>query len=402
MRQLLQPAGRVDARFSPQGFSRMTNDLAQESRFAGYRVLLVSGSLRQSGSSSWILAMQSALRRAGCPVVHIVLGEPSEVAVAEGFSVIYTGRSRRHPLLRVSRLLQLHKLFPAWYGVRSDRVLNQRVANALGRMGWQGRLELVIKDFTCEVPSYFRHQPVLSVIHQALSASWAHNPKLRNRASEGYRLAAVSAAVAADARQLGLDVKHVLYNPLDITEIQRLGAAFKPAGDYLVYVGKLDRNKGVFELLEAYAESGLALQLWYVGRGNEREQLQRRAVELGVAERVQFLGFQANPYPYMRQARLLVLPSKSEAMSYVCLEAAVLGTPFLVSDYPGALEVFLPSALVALEPQAGFVERLAQRLSEAIAHPVEPALLDGVVARLQPEAVALSYLELVPELATAQ
>ncbi len=368
-------------------------------RFASYRVLLVSGSLRLSGSSSWILALQGALRRVGCPVSHIVLGDPGEVAIPPDYSVIYTGRARSHPLLRISRLLQLHKLFPAWFASRSDQVINQRVAKALASLGWQDRLDLVVKDFTCDVPSYFRQQPVLAVIHQTLSATWQQNSRLRDRAAAGYRLAAVSSAVADDAHQLGLSVSDVLYNPLDVAGIRRLAAAYTPVGDYIVYVGKLDRSKGVFELLEAYAESGLQLQLWYVGRGREQAQLEQRAVALGVAHRVQFVGFQANPYPYMEQAQLLVLPSKSEAMGYVCLEAAVLGTPFLVSAYPGALEFFQPSALVAIEPQATFTRRLAQGLVERVSQPVEPALRDGVLSLLEPEAVALSYLKLVPELA---
>ncbi len=379
----------------------MSGDEDTKPQFSHYRVVLVSGSLRQSGSSSWILALQGALRRVGCPVTHIVLGDPGEVVVPGNYSVIYTRRARSHPLLRTSRLLQLHKLFPDWYASHCDRVLNKRVARALERRGWKGRLDLVIKDFTCEVPSYFIEQPVLAVIHQALSSTWEGNPKLQRRAREGYQLAAVSAAVAADARELGLEVNRVLYNPLDSGEIQRLGAAFGPVGDYLVYVGKLDRNKGVYELLEAYADSGLSLQLWYVGRGREREQLERRAIELGVANRVQFIGFQPNPYPYISRAQLLVLPSKSEAMGYVCLEAAVLGTPFLVTDFPAASEFFLPAAQVALEPVDGFTERLAQRIIEMMAQPAQPALCEGVLARVQPEAVAKSYLALVPELAVS-
>ncbi len=373
-----------------------------DSQFGNYRVLLLSGNLRLSGSSTWILAMQGALRQLGCPVNHIVLGDHSEVAVPEEYSLIYTGRARSHPLLRFSRLLQLHKLFPAWFAARSDQVLNHRVAQILAGLGWQGRLDLVVKDFTCDAPSCFGHQPVLAVIHQSLSASWDSDPSLRGKVRAGYRLAAVSNAVAADARQLGLNVVDVLYNPLDPGRLRRLATAASPVGNYIVYAGKLDRSKGVVELLEAYAQSGLQQQLWYVGSGSEQRRLEDRVAELGLVGQVQFLGFQTNPYPYIQSAQLLVLPSRSEAMGYVCIEAAVLGTPFLVSDYPAATEFFQAEAIIALEPQASFSSRLARRMAEALSQTGEPALHDGVLARLEPRSVALSYLELVPELAAAE
>lgn len=373
----------------------VSDSVAGNSRFGNYRVLLVSGNLRLSGSSTWILALQGALRQLGCPVIHIVLGDHSEVAVPREYFLEYTGRARSHPLLRISRLLQLHKLFPAWFASYSDQVLNHRVAKILASQGWQGRLDLVIKDFTCDLPSYFEQQPVLAVIHQRLSASWDSDSSLRGKARAGYRLAAVSRAAAADARQLGLDVSDVLYNPLDAEKLLRDAAAPSPVGNYVLYAGKLDRSKGVFELLEAYAQSGLQQQLWYVGSGPEQQRLEDRAAQLGLVGQVQFVGFQPNPYPYMKGAQLLVLPSKSEAMGYVCIEAAILGTPFLVSDYPAAAEFFQPGAIVALEPQASFIRRLALRMVEALSHPAQPALRDGVLSRLQPQAVGLSYLSLV-------
>jgi glycosyltransferase involved in cell wall biosynthesis len=373
-----------------------------DSQFANYRVLLLSGNLRLSGSSTWILAMQGALRQLGCPVTHIVLGDHSEVAVPEEYSLIYTGRARSHPLLRFSRLLQLHKLFPDWFAARSDQVLNHRVAQILAGLGWQERLDLVIKDFTCDAPSCFGQQPVLAVIHQSLSARWDSDPRLRGKVRAGYRLAAVSSAVAADARQLGLNVVDTLYNPLDPDRLRRLAAAASPVGNYIVYAGKLDRSKGVVELLEAYARSGLQQQLWYVGSGPEQQCLEDRAAELGLVGQVQFLGFQSNPYPFIQSAQLLVLPSRSEAMGYVCIEAAVLGTAFLVSDYPAAAEFFQPEAIIALEPQASFSDRLARRMVEVLSQASEPALQDDVLGRLEPRSVGLSYLKLVPELATAE
>jgi glycosyltransferase involved in cell wall biosynthesis len=358
------------------------------------RVVLLSGTLRLSGSTTWILALQGALRQLGCPVLHIVVGERSEVAVPADYAIAYTGRARRHPLLRLCRLLQLHKLFPAWFANKSDQLIGRRLADILRRRGWQDRLDLVIKDFTSDTPSYFHDFKLVSVIHQMLSCQW-QPPQLQRLTRPGCIFAAVSRAVAADAVRQGLEVSHILYNPLDAVELRKRAAALPVQGEYLVFVGKLDRGKGVYELLEAYAQTGLQLPLWFIGDGRERAGLERRARQLGLQQRIQFAGFQPNPYPFIAQARLLVLPSRTEAMGYVCLEAAVLGTPFVVSDYPAAKEFFESGALVALEPAAGFVERLGRHIRDALAHPGAPALRPGVLQRLEPRAVARSYLALM-------
>ncbi len=362
--------------------------------YSGLRIILLSGSLRLSGSSTWILALQRALREIGCPVIHIAMGEPSQVAVPDDLDVRYTGRARRHWMLRACRLLQLHKLFPAWFESKADEVIGGRIDAILRQAGWQDRIDLVIKDFTCDTPSCLKVWPLVAVIHQNLSPDW-HDPGMRMKAEPGFMLAAVSKAVAEDARTLGLDVHHMLYNPLDVTRLRQLAALDEQQGDFLVFAGSLHRNKGVYELLEAYALAGLSQQLYFVGAGKELAGLQHRAGELNVADRVVFTGFQENPYPYMRAARLLILPSRREAMGYVCLEAAALGTPFLVSDYPAAAEFFEAEAQICLAPEAGFVERLASRLIDAMKYPQPPGVRTGVMEKLAPEAVAKSYLSLI-------
>jgi glycosyltransferase involved in cell wall biosynthesis len=338
--------------------------------------------------------MQEAFRVLGCPVMQIVLGARSEVPVPENLSVYYTGRARTHPLLWLCRTLQLHKLFPRWFDFKSDEVIRGRVAKILRQQGWRERPDLVIKDFTNYAPACFDGDKVVSVMHQLLSNIW-EDPQIRSRARRSYILAAVSHAVAEDARGLGLSVEHILYNPLNIALVRDKSTAFEVKGDYILYVGRLHPAKGVYDLLEAYAKTQVSQQLWYVGSGRELEKLQQRAQQLGIAERVRFLDFQNNPYPYIAAASLLVMPSHAEAMSYVCLEAAVLDTPFLVSDYAAAKEFFEPRVTVALQPQEQYVDRLAECMVHALAAPSPPGVKPGVLETLDPQRVVQSYLDLI-------
>jgi glycosyltransferase involved in cell wall biosynthesis len=322
------------------------------------------------------------------------VGERSEVAVPEKSTLYYTGRARRHPMLRICRLLQLHKVFPHWFATKSDQIISRRIAAILSQHGWPNHLDLVIKDFTSDTPSYFDGQKVVSVIHQMLSGDW-QDSSLRRKARTSFILAAVSRTVAEDAQRLGLKVDHILHNPLDVVVVREKAGAVKVDGDYLLYVGGLNFGKGVFDLLEAYARARIPPSLWFVGSGRERLHLEQRAQALGIAARVRFLGFQSNPYPYIVGARLLVLPSRSEAMPYVCLESACLGTPFLVSGFEAAGEFFEPRITVALLPETDLVDRLAQRIVRELDQPLAPGLKAGILELVDPLTVARSYLALV-------
>ena len=132
-------------------------------------------------------------------------------------------------------------------------------------------------------------------------------------------IVAVSRAVGDDLQQ-NLPIRPrrlaVINNPFDIDAIQQQAAApCELAGqDYLVHVGRFHATKRHDRLLKAYAHSGIQAPLALIGTGDDARvaEVKRLATDLGIAERVLFLGFQANPYPFIRHASLLVLSSDSE------------------------------------------------------------------------------------------
>jgi glycosyltransferase involved in cell wall biosynthesis len=60
--------------------------------------------------------------------------------------------------------------------------------------------------------------------------------------------------------------------------------------------------------------------------------LEALAGVLGIADAVEFLGFQENPLPYFRQAAAFVLSSHSEGFGNVLVEAMGCGTPIISTD----------------------------------------------------------------------
>lgn len=114
-----------------------------------------------------------------------------------------------------------------------------------------------------------------------------------------------------------------------------------PAAPVLLFVGNLVTVKGIDVLLRALASLESPVRLVVVGAGPERDPLARLAGELGVADRVTFLGSlpQAALPDWYRAADLFVLPSRSEGVPNVLLEASACGTPWVASRVGGIPEM---------------------------------------------------------------
>ena len=148
------------------------------------------------------------------------------------------------------------------------------------------------------------------------------------------------------------------------------------APDRLLVVARLVREKGVGVALEAFARIATrrpAAHLAVVGEGPEREALERRAVRLGIADRVQFLGHLSleQTHAQMREARVLIVPSIwMEALPLVTFDADALGLPIVATSLgglPGAVDPARNGLLV--EPGN----------SQAIAEAVEKILGDPAI-----------------------
>ena len=113
----------------------------------------------------------------------------------------------------------------------------------------------------------------------------------------------------------------ILYNINDETDITVKATEFsvtKPEPVVFLTVGRLSYEKGNDRLLEAckmLKDVGYDFCVWLVGDGPERSALMKQATDSGLEDHVSFLGFQANPYPYMRAADVIVTPSRYEGFS---------------------------------------------------------------------------------------
>ena len=169
----------------------------------------------------------------------------------------------------------------------------------------------------------------------------------------------------------------------------------------ILYAGRLGPEKNIGYLLRAYAALLKAVPdavLWVAGRGPEGPALENLAAQLGITERVKFLGFLDHPTlaRYYAACDVFVLPSIQEAQPLVAMEAMWFARPVIVTRAIVAADEMVDQGVngYIVDPQS--VEDLTSRLQLLSSDPALRAR-QGEASRLrasayQPELV-VSALE---------
>jgi glycosyltransferase involved in cell wall biosynthesis len=224
-------------------------------------------------------------------------------------------------------------------------------------------------------------KPLLGVRHFNFPAQLRDQPrKYRSLAHYFQRydaLIAISHAMEEEGRALFpmmADRIAMLYPGLDHDAIRRRAAqpaAGLPAGPYIVSVTRLEETqKDVSTLIRAYAllvhAHQVAETLLLVGDGRHQGELERLARELGVRDRITFLGFTPNPLPYMRHAQLMVLSSKFEGLPTVLIEGLILGKVLVSTDCPTGPREILDDGRAGLLTPVGDAPALAAAMLQGL------------------------------------
>lgn len=178
----------------------------------------------------------------------------------------------------------------------------------------------------------------------------------------------VSAELRTVCLQAGIvpSICEVLENGVDCNEFRMTGdrstakrlLGLPPDQVVLGYVGRLSPEKNLALLIETLADlsrRGCPAYVVIVGDGSERAALSALAERLGIASRVLFTGYVADPRPYYSAMDAFLLPSHSEGLPNVLLEAMAMELPSVCTAVGGIPQVIrheengllLPSASTA-------------------------------------------------------
>ncbi|SMN01142.1 Glycosyl transferase, group 1 [uncultured Candidatus Thioglobus sp.] len=189
-------------------------------------------------------------------------------------------------------------------------------------------------------------------------------------------LIAVSNGVKDDALKFGIRPKSIrtIYNPFDFNDIRQQAKSYRPdEKDYIVHVGSFSKQKRHDILIKAYHQSGIDEQLLLLGDNEnaDGERMKQLAADLNLQNKVIFKGFNKHPYPYIKNAKALVLSSDFEGLPTVLIEALILGVPVVSTDCPsGPSEILVDDMSEFLSP-VGDVGALAINIRKIIKTPVK-------------------------------
>jgi N-acetylgalactosamine-N,N'-diacetylbacillosaminyl-diphospho-undecaprenol 4-alpha-N-acetylgalactosaminyltransferase len=126
----------------------------------------------------------------------------------------------------------------------------------------------------------------------------------------------------------------VVHNPINIDKINEIKpdpSIFQKDRFNVITVGRMDAGKNQELLINAIVDFP-KVHLYILGDGTLRTHLQNVVENLGISNRVTFLGFDNNPFRFLKAADLFIFGSNHEGFPNVLLEAMCCGLPILTTN----------------------------------------------------------------------
>lgn len=268
----------------------------------------------------------------------------------------------------------------AYYGVKDEKVNeNITVLPSVVNMKTAGRIEKLLKyflvhffpsvirklyikekfdveiSFNYQIPSFMvkktKKNRVINWNHENmynLEKSWLKR-KLQQRA---FKQSDIIVAISENTKksiahffpQYANKIK-LIYNGTDIEKTVGLSKEktdIKVKNNSIVFLGRLEAAKNPLRLIEYVknaVDSGRDLNLYILGKGEQKDELKHFIEKNNLQTRVFLLGYINNPCPIIAQCKAVCMLSKTEGFPTVFTEGMSLGVPFISSDVGGVAEL---------------------------------------------------------------
>lgn len=233
-------------------------------------------------------------------------------------------------------------------------------------------------------------------------ASWIHFTLSALRMKENIGVAdchlAISSAIAEDIKAQLPKASNRVFTVFNGIETGRRAFLPRATTPTFLYVGRItyDDTKRVNDMLHALARLRGTFKVKIIGeppksRPTDKARLQALSAELGLADKVEWLGWRSDPFTAAGEASALVMTSAQEAFGMVLLEAIDCGLPCLSTNCrSGAPDIIQPGKNGWLFP-VGDVARLSdhmQRIMDEPGYLPSPRTVQDTVHKFSAKAVA--------------
>jgi glycogen(starch) synthase len=339
------------------GLGRFVRDLAEELARQGHRVTVITNSIGGHLADT----MQGGVR-----VLRIDFPPPPKPPQSTGCIMVFNIYALRRALdLGIQQLCEFdvvcsHDWLTApaaqaishCFGITHictfhDTIIGKRL----------GRIEHECDQFSAQAEKWMAH----SATHVIANSNATRQELISLYGANSDKVTVIPCAVAPDSFPTTDD-------PVRLSAFRE---SIADENEFLIlYVGRLDPEKGVNNLLKAFASAKLSgVRLCVAGVGLLFDQLRSLAHELGITEKTTFLGYVENPAlaHLYHCADVLVCPSLYEPFGMVCVEGMLQGLPVIASS-TGGLQDLIQDGENGLLVPPNDVNALAEALRKIIAN----------------------------------
>ncbi|NWF66203.1 MAG: glycosyltransferase [Campylobacterales bacterium] len=241
----------------------------------------------------------------------------------------------------------------------------------------------------------------LEILHERGKKSRAIKKEQKYKAMyENKNLIAVSNGVKNDfLNNVFIKAKSVttIYNPFDFEEIRKKSNELNnslPNFPFLLFVGRFAKEKRVDILFEALNLLNSDLKL--VMLTDSSKELDWLIKKYNLENRVFVLGFQTNPYCFMKSAKLVVLSSKRESLANVLIESLICGSLVVSTDCDVGPREIMINELSQFLAKVNNPSSLAQKIELALIKNVD--INEDDLKRFEYKNICTQYIKLIEDI----
>lgn len=218
--------------------------------------------------------------------------------------------------------------------------------------------------------------PVVSHLHN--NVPWLKNPVYPKTLFFALALPRVSQVISVSPsieeefvyRNLLKNKNHVIYNVVDLERVKMLSNSAEnlAKGKYeIAFLGRLTPQKKPLlfcKIIKKYKEIDNNVTAVMIGDGEIRNEVEKYIEENNLKENITLVGFQKNPYQFVKNAKLLLMPSEYEGFGLAAVESLSLGKPVVCSGVGGLKNVVTPECGLICTEVAAYVAEIQKLLSD--------------------------------------
>lgn len=187
------------------------------------------------------------------------------------------------------------------------------------------------------------HIPIISHLHN--NPTWIKKPFDLRKAIYTLSLRRISKVVCVSSKIIdefssqSLRKKAVVIpNAIDLDKVRKMSLAYNTDKSDVCLVGRLTNQKNPLffcKIIKKIKDSCPDIRAVIIGKGELQTEVESYIQENALTSNVKLIGFKRNPYPFMRNTKLCIMPSKYEGFGLAAVEMLALGKPVIASNVGG-------------------------------------------------------------------